>query len=267
MNKYHALLAFAVSAFASPFAAMAAEPAAMTVDDIGACMRGNVVDRGSLRDFDIAATDREGKVNSLKVKLFWKPTRDDAEARMTLQVAEPESYAGTSYLVVSGAEAEQIYMYLPALNRVQSVTGGDMTQTLWGTDFTFADVKQVQGVLLDGQTTREADATVFDRPAYVLNTTTVPEQSGYNHVMTYVDQESCTLLKTELFVDGATPAKVLEADISTLLEVDPYWLMLGYTMTDLNNGTHTDLKLSDVYLLERLPESLFTPEGFYAVQE
>jgi hypothetical protein len=266
MNKQ--VLAISISVMASiPFAVHAAEPATMTVDDISTCMRGNIVDRGSLRDFDIMATDREGKTNSVKVKLFWKPTRDDAEARMTLQVAEPESYAGTSYLVVSGAEEEQIYMYLPALNRVQAVTGGDMTQTLWGTDFTFADVKQVQGVLLDGDTTRDADGTVFDRPAYVLTTITTLEQSGYNRVVTYVDQESCTLMKTELFTDGATPAKVLEADISSLLEVEPYWLMLGYTMTDLNNGTHTDLKLSDVFLLERLPESLFTPEGFNVVQE
>lgn len=255
------------SAVAVPLSTLAAEPASMSVEDISACMRGNIVDRGSLRDFEITAFDREGKSTALKVKLFWKPTKDGSDERMTLQVAEPETFAGTSYLVVANPDNQEVYMYLPALKRTQSVTGGDVTQTLWGTDFTFADVKQVQGVLLDGETTRLADVTVFDRKAYLLDTVTNPEQSGYSHVKTYVDQTSCTLLKTELFSGDDTPVKVLEADISTLLEVTPYWLMLGYKMSDTSKGTHTDLKLSDIYLKENLPESLFTPEGFFNIQE
>lgn len=249
-----------------PFVVSAAEPASMSIDAISACMSANIVDRGSLRDFEINAVDREGKSTSLKVKVFWKPTKE-ADERMTLQVVAPDSFAGTSYLVVNSEQAQQVYMYLPALDRVQSVTGGDATQTLWGTDFTFADVKQVQGVLLDGETKRLADATVSERAAYVLDTVTDEAQTGYSHVKSYVDQTSCTLLKTELFAGGETPAKVLEADLTTLLQVEPYWLMLGYTMRDLNSGTHTDLKLSDVFLLERLPESLFTPEGFHTPQE
>ena len=241
----------------------AADPAVMSVPDIATCMRANVVDRGSLRDFQITATDREGKTNTVKVKLFWKPAKDSPDERMTLQVIEPESLAGTAYLLVANSETELIYLYLPAIQRVQPVVGSEMSQKLWGSDFSFADVKQVQGLLLDGEAQRLADGVVTERPVYVVETKTDMEQTGYRMVRTYVDQESCSMLKTELFSDGDAPHKVLEADISTLMQVEPYWLILGYRMTDQRAGTHTDLKLSDVYLLERLPEALFTPDGFY----
>lgn len=247
--------------------AQAADPAGMTVADISACMRANVWERGSLRDFQIAATDREGKTNTIKSKVFWKPAKDSSDERVTLQVIEPETLAGTSYLLVSDGQVDTLYLYLPALQRVQPVASNEMSQKLWGSDFTLADVKQVQGLLLDGEAKRITDAVVADRPAYLIETTTNMEQTGYRKVMTYVDQESCTLSKTELFSDGDTPHKVLEADFSTLLEVEPYWMMLGYRMTDHRSGTHTDLKLSDIYILEKLPETLFTPDGFYTLQE
>lgn len=121
------------------------DPAKMSIADISACMRANVVDRGSMRDFEIESTDREGKANSFKAKLFWKPVGEDDETRMTLQV--------------------------------------------------------------------------------------------------------------------------LEANLSTLLEVEPRWLILGDRMQNLDAGTRTDLELSDLFLLESLPSSLFTPEAFSERQE
>jgi hypothetical protein len=243
------------------------DPATMSVADISECMQTNIVDRGSLRDFDLTSTDREGKTRTLKMKVFWKPAKDGGAERMTLQVLEPADYARSAYLVVSKPEADDVYLYLPALSRVQRVTGDDLAQPLWGTDFTYTEVKQVQGMLQDGDSKRTEDRTVFNRPVFVIDTTTDFEQTGYTMVRTFVDQQSCTILKTELFGISNSLVKVLDADLNTLLEVPPYWLMLGYTMKDLRAGTHTDLKLSDVFLLERLPEALFTPEGFYLPHE
>ncbi|MCP5146256.1 MAG: outer membrane lipoprotein-sorting protein [Gammaproteobacteria bacterium] len=262
----HATLMLGLTAGATT--AFAADVANMTVNDIAQCMRQNVVERGSLRDFQVNAFDAEGKSNNLKVKVFWKPAKTSDESRMTLQVLEPDTYAGTAYLLASDGQSEQINLYLPALKRVQPVVGSEMTQKLWGSDFTFADVKQVQGLLVDGNAKRLADAAVSGRPTYLVETATDKSQTGYSMVRSYIDQQSCTMLKAELFADGTTPTKVLTGDLNRLVEVEPYWVMLGYTMNDLKAGTHTDLVLSDVYLLERgLPESLFTPEGFYQPYE
>lgn len=245
---------------------LAADPSNMSIDDISACMRTNVFNRGSLRDFQITAVDREGKSKSLKMKVFWKPGKTTNNTRITLQVIEPDSLKGTAYLLEDTAEGEQLHLYLPAIRRVKSITGSEMTQKLWGSDFTSADIKQVQGLLLEGDIKRLGDTEIDGRPAYLLETKTNKKQTGYRMVRSYVDQQSCLLLKTELFSEGFSPHKVLQADISTMLEIDPWWLILGYRMTDNRAGTYTDLALSDIFIQERLPESLFTQEGFYKNQ-
>ena len=83
----------------------------------------------------------------------------------------------------------------------------------------------------------------------------------------YIDQQSCLLLKTELFGADDSLQKVLTADVSTLLKIDPWWLIQSYRMSDQQAGTRTDLWLSDIFINERLPEALFTQQGFYIEQE
>jgi outer membrane lipoprotein-sorting protein len=243
--------------------APAARPAAkqMTVDDIGACMRRNAVDRGSLRRLDVTVTNRDGKTRSLKMKLYW--TKVERDERMTLQVTAPPDVAGSSYLVRSGGAGDEVYVYLPALDRVQRVAGAEASRPLWGTDFTYAEIQQIQGLFQEGDTKRVEDTTVFGRPAFMLETDTDAERTGYDAVRSYVDQESCTLLKSELVGTDGKELKVLEADLRTLVEVDPWWLILGYVMRDTLRGSQTRLELSDVVLRESLPEKLFSPEEFY----
>jgi len=244
--------------------AQAKDITSRSIDDIRACMKVNVYDRGSLRNFQIKAVDTEGKSNTVKVKVFWKPGKNNNETRITLQVIQPETLAGTAYLLTKSTDMEeQLYLYLSAIRRVKSVVGSQMTQKLFGSDFTFADIKQVQGIILDGHVRRLADQQISGRPVYVLETETNKKQTGYRKVRSYVDHQSCVLFKTELFSEGDTPHKVMEADVSTLLEIDPWWLILSYKMTDHLAGIYTDLALSEYYIHERLPESLFTPEGFY----
>lgn len=240
------------------------DPAKMGIADITACMRANVVDRGSLREIELRSFDREGNAQKLRMKLFWKPAKDGAVPRTVLRVVEPADVAGAAFLAISKPGGDEIYLYMPALDRVQRVTE-NQDQSLFGTDFTYADVEQIQALAESGKTRRLADEKVFDRAAFVLDVATDTPTSAYTRIKSYVDQATCTLLKSEFFAASSEPKKVLEADISKLLSVEPWWLMLGYTMENRRTGTKTELSLSDVYLLERLPEALFDPASFYRV--
>jgi hypothetical protein len=237
---------------------------AMSVDDITACMRANIVDRGSLRDIEMRSTDREGKTRTLRMKLFWKPERDVTTMRTTLRVVEPTLYAGSAYLILTKPEGDEVYLYMSTNSRVQRVSG-DQDGSLLGTDFTHSDVKHVQALLEKGAVKRMPDAKVADRAVFVLDTATDVSTTGYTRIVSYVDQATCTLLKSEFFTQDNGPQKILDADLSSLLQADKWWLMLGYTMRDLRSETRTELRLSDIYLLERLPEGLFDPETFYRV--
>jgi hypothetical protein len=239
-------------------------PESMTVADITTCMRANVVDRGSLREIEMVSVDREGNSRKLRMKLFWKPAKDTGALRSVVRVTEPAAYAGGAYLAINKPEGDEVYLYLPALDRVQRIVG-DQDRSLFGTDFTHSDVEQFQAILAAGETKRLADATVADRTTFVLEVATNVDATGYTAIKSYVDQATCTLLKSEFFVSGPGPQKVLEADLSTLISAEPYWLILGYTMRDLGAGTRTNLSLSDVYLREQLPETMFDPATFYSV--
>ncbi len=255
------------SAWAQTPAAAPAEAALpkATVEDIRECMSDNFVDRGSLRDIGLKTTDREGKTSELKMRLFWKPSKEGA-ARLNLRVLEPEDLKGSSYLMVESAAGEELYYYLPASNKVQKLSGGDANRPLWGTDFSYGEIKQVQGLLQTGDTVRKADAAIGERPVFVLETATSGD-SGYQKVVSYIDRASCVLLKSEFVAKNGKPRKILEADVSTLMSVDTYWFVLGYTMKDLKQNTQTQLTLSDIYLLERKGEKLFNPETFWLTVE
>ena len=242
------------------------DPAKMMVDDIRACVRGNLVQRGSLRDLAVKATDAQGESHELKMKLFWKPAKDGA-ARMNLRVLEPKDLHGSSYLLLEREKGEDVYFFLPANQTVLKVTGNEMARPLWGTDFSYSEIKQVQGLLLGGATKRLADGAVAGRPAFVLETATKAEATGYRKVVSYIDMAGCTLLKSEFFAKGDKPRKVLEADPSTITHVDTYWLVLGYSMRNLVEGSHTEITLSDLFLLENKAERLFDPERFYQSDE
>lgn len=244
-------------------AAQAAGTAAatMTVQDVRACMAKNLVSRGALRDLALGVYDKEGKVRDLRLRLFWKPSKTGG-MRVNLRLLEPPAMAGSAYLLLQQGMAEEVYFALPGADHALRVTGQNMSEPLWGTDFSYGEIKQVLGLLVLGDTQRLPDAKVGDRAAYVLSTETKLEDTGYRKVESYVDQASCVLVKSEFFAKGESPRKVLDADVSTLIQADKYWTVLGYTMSDLTRGTHTQLTLTDLSFDERMSEKLFDPKRF-----
>ena len=258
-----AVLALTLSGASAEEPAAKPRPAPNSVKDIRACMSDNLVKRGALRDLQLGIFDSEGKVRDLTMKLYWKPSKTKG-SRVHLRILKPEVMLGSSYLMLQEGRNEEVYFYLPGADRALRITGQNMSEPLWGTDFSYGEIKQVLGLLVTGQTKRLDDADIQGRSAYVLETNTSIEETGYRTVMNYVDKASCVLLKSEFFAKGEKPRKVLEGDLTTLLQADRYWTMLGYKMSDLQRGTYTTLMLSDLSIDERLSEKLFSPAEFYA---
>ena len=262
-HKY--LLGAAALVLSTAVAAQSADKpkaAPESVKDIRACMSDNLVKRGALRDLQLGIYDREGKVRDLAMKLYWKPSKSNG-SRVHLRIVKPELMLGSSYLMLQEGPQEEVYFYLPGADRALRITGQNMSEPLWGTDFSYGEIKQVLGLLVTGDTKRIEDASVQGRIAFVLETQTSMKETGYRQVVNYVDKASCVLLKSEFIATGDKPKKVLEGDLTTLLQADRYWTMLGYKMTDLSRGTYTTLALSDLSIDERLSEKLFNPAEFF----
>jgi hypothetical protein len=242
--------------------ATAPATAGKSAKDIRNCMSDNLIRRAALRDLTLGVYDKEGKIRDLKLKLYWKPSATGG-TRVLLRLVEPVAMAGSSYLLIQEGANEEVYFALPGADRALRITGQNMSEPLWGTDFSYGEIKQVMGLLVAGDTQKVADASAGGRSAYVLETATKVEETGYRKVVNYVDQASCVLTKSEFVVSGDKPRKVLDGDVSTLLQADKYWTLLGYTMRDLLRGTYTTLTLSDLTVDERLAEKLFNPKEFF----
>ncbi|HUR39652.1 MAG TPA: outer membrane lipoprotein-sorting protein [Verrucomicrobiae bacterium] len=239
----------------------AKDTGSQTVKSIRSCMAKNLVSRGALRDLSLDVFDKEGKIRSLRMRLFWKPSKGGGQ-RVNLRLVEPSAMAGSSYLLVQEGLGEEVYFYLPGADRALRITGQNMSEPLWGTDFSYGEIKQVLGILVVGDTTRLPDSAISDRPMYVLETATKADETGYRKVISHIDQKTCVLMRSEFYA-REQPRKVLDADPASLLQADKYWTALSYTMTDVQRNTHTQLSLSDLSFDERMSEKLFDPQKFF----
>lgn len=233
-----------------------------TVGDIQACMDRNLADRAALRDLSVTVHGRDAKSHALRMKLYWKPG-PKKETRLHIKLKEPAAIRGSSYLMLQSGAQEEVYFWLPSASNALRITGQNTAEPLWGTDFSYGEIKQVLGLMVGGDTLRQADGSIGGRKTYVLETRTRLEDSGYSRVVSQVDQASCTLLRSEFFAKDATPRKRLEAKLESLIQADKYWAILDYTMHDLRAGSRTELSLSDFTLEERLPDRLFEPKRFF----
>lgn len=254
--------ASAVSAAAKPKAAPAAAPA-KTAQEIAQCMADNAEARSGLRDVAIAVFDKDGPSRKLRVRLFWKPTPAGG-TRLNLRMLEPPDLAGSSYLLLVENGQEEVHFYLPSAKTAKRITGQDMTAPLWGSDFSYGEIKQVMGLLASGETRSVGETKVLGRKAWKLETATSKVESGYQKVRSYVDQSNCVLLKAEFLDEDNKSKKVMVGDVGTLTKNDKYSAILRYTMSNLVKGTHTQLTMTDLLVDNNVWDRLFSPTEFYA---
>ncbi|HXG28803.1 MAG TPA: outer membrane lipoprotein-sorting protein [Nevskiales bacterium] len=232
-------------------------------EDIRACVRQNYPARSSTQAFVLASIGRDGTERSLQATAYWK-RGSDGRAKVMLQVDKPDDLRGSSYLLLEKPTRDDLFMYLPAVNRVKRIQGSQMSDSLWGTDFSYEDVKQLQGIFDAGTLTREADADVAGKKLYVLAFTPAKvEESAYKRIVSRIDPATCVALQTDFFQTGDTPRKRLTIDPKEVRPLGTRWMPHLYEMQDLHNQTRTVLRIDKVSADVELPERLFNPQTFY----
>lgn len=251
---------------AALLAASAAAPSASaapleTLDEIRACMRANLPERTSLQRVVLKARDRSGGERVLEARLHWKRFRRDLP-RVRIRVDAPPDMRGAAYLLI-GQERDResdMYVYLPAAQRVRRIAAASVSDQLWGTDFSYDDMRQLQWVGAEGAQRRLEDRELAGRPTYVLELDLPPEEgSAYRRIVVFVDRETCVGLRMEFYEREDEPRKVLLADPESLVQVDGRWLARKLEMTDVRDGTTSWLSLVEVKNDVDIPDRLFNP--------
>ncbi|MGQ0586276.1 MAG: outer membrane lipoprotein-sorting protein [Gammaproteobacteria bacterium] len=246
-----------------PPGADAADPATPPgLDAITGCMRANIPQNVRIQAVTITAWDRVGGQRTMKGKVF--ATREDGLARVMMRIESPSDLAGAAYLVRESDKGDEMYLYLPAVQKVRRITGQALDGQLWGTDLSYNDVKQMQSAYDGAGVTLEADVPDYeDRAVHALSfKPAVEEGSRYSVVRTLVDKKTCVALKLEL-TEPAGLRKVLTVQPADLKQSDERWYASKAEIRDVKNGTRTRLVITGVKADDKLAGRYFSPHSFH----
>ena len=242
-----------------PLAAAAADPA---LDEVTRCMRANIPETVRIQTVAITSWDRAGGERTLKGKLFG--TREKDRARVMMRIESPNDLAGAAYLVREAEKADDMFLYLPAVQKVRRLTGQALDGQLWGTDLSYNDVKQLQNAFSGSEVTLEPAAPDYEnRAVHSLAFTPRPDEAlRYRTIRTLVDKKTCVALKVE-FHEPAGPRKLMTVQPSDLKLQDGRWYAAKAEIRDLKNGTRTRITVTGVSGGGKLAGRYFSPQSFY----
>ena len=235
-----------------------ADPA---LDKILDCMRGNIPPTVRIQTVEVTAYDRTGGERTLKGRLFG--IKEDGKARIMLHIDAPVDLAGASYLVRESTPSDEMYLYLPSVNRVRRITGAAIDGQLWGTDLSYNDFKQIQNAFSGADVAREPDTKIGDRPVYVVSfKPSKADGSRFDKIRAQVDQKTCVALTVEFF-DPAGVRKTVTVDPKNVQQSGPRWYASEIDVKDPKNLTHTRVKVTGVLAADKLASRYFNPQTFY----
>jgi hypothetical protein len=245
--------------------ALAAAPAVRAAEDavvageVETCLRRNMPKRSSVQTVQFDTRDRLGSTRRIEGKIFWRRGDDAAHSKTLVRVEAPPELRGSSYLLIEKPGTLDIFVYLPEYQKVRRITAHALAGSLFGTDFSYEDMMRLRHVFEQQHGERLPDATVGERPAYVLQVVPAPEVgSSYERVRAWIDRASCVPLRMEFVAKGGALAKELVTDAATLAQRGELWLASGFLLRDLHEQTETQLRLGEIEVDVDLPDRLFS---------
>jgi hypothetical protein len=244
-----------------PAVAGAADAAA---DKLLECMRANIPDVLRVQEFELNAVDRTGGERLLRGRVY--AMRENELMRAMIKIKAPPDLNNAAYLVREGKERDDMFVFLPALNRVRRIMGGSADSPLFGTDLSYNDVKQVQNSFSGGSVRLEQPEAIEGRPVQVLALTPrAGTDTHYTLIRGWIDQKACVPLKID-FYEGANVRKRLSAPAAAIKQWGSNWYVSEARMDDLQAKTHTTIRITGFSKPDKLSERYFNSASFYTAE-
>lgn len=177
--------------------------------------------------------------------------------RILTVLEEPADVKGVAVLVEERKDKDtnEQWVYLPPIRRVRKIVGFGAFESFLGTDFTYQDLGFVE---LNHRTfTLLGEESLAGTPSYKLQE--VPQHNFYySRIVSLIAKGSLLPLRREYY-DVANNLWKTETfqDVQTVSAIAT---PLHVRMEDVQTGTSTELKMSELRYDVELPDSLFKPE-------
>ena len=238
--------------------ALAAPSAAVldTKEAVEGCIESNRPD-ASVQSVTIEAVDTAGQSRIHEAKIYQQKFPDGTRA--LIRLSSPPDLRNSALLLIEKGDRSDMFMYLPELGKVRRVSKYSVNGSMFGTDLTYEDFERLQGLAEDAESALLPPTVRDDRAVYVIEARPARgAESEYTRTLSYVDQETCVPVRTEFFGKDDELVKVLVSPREELRKTGEGWVPFRTRMDDLEEGTHTELRVGAVEVEESIPRKFFS---------
>lgn len=175
--------------------------------------------------------------------------------KQLIKFTAPADIRGSGFLSIETASgASESMIYLPALDRVRRIAGGQQQEAFFGSDFSYEDVTALGGDF--GEDYAFELLETREGPLYVVEAT--PKEGAdtpYDRLVLEVTEETLVPTRVE-FYRNAELFKVMT--LSETSEVAGYTLPSQIRMETVASGSFTTIEQSDWTVDEEIPDDVFS---------
>ncbi|MDE0155924.1 MAG: outer membrane lipoprotein-sorting protein [Gammaproteobacteria bacterium] len=177
---------------------------------------------------------------------------------------EPRDVEGTAFLIhAHKVEADDQWLYLPALKRVKRISSANRSGSFMGSEFSYEDMGAQE---LEKYTYRYLrDEACGELTCTVIERVPTDRKSGYSRQVVWQDRDELRTWKVEYYDRKDAHLKTLTMD-GYAQYLDSYWYAGEMTMINHLTGKSTDLNWSDYQFRTDLNARDFTQTGLKRVR-
>ena len=206
--------------------------------------------------------NKQGKESRRQLRVKVLEVADDGNKTLFV-FDEPRDVKGTAFLVhAHKEEADDQWLYLPALKRVKRISSSNRSGSFMGSEFSYEDLGAQEVEKFTYRYLRDEPCGAFTCTV----TEQVPtEKSGYRRQVVWRDKEELRLWKVEYFDRKDSHLKTLTLDRYEA-HLDRYWRAAEMTMVNHLTGKSTIMHWSDYRFGTDLNERDFSKTGLKRVR-
>jgi Outer membrane lipoprotein-sorting protein len=225
-------------------------PLAAAQNDIAAvrdCLKRNVPKKSSVQTVHFTSFDRIGGSREFRGKIL-ATTMDDGTRRAKLCISQPPEMRGSEVLSIEvKGEPPQNFLYTTEFRKAKRVSGDGAGGSVFGTDFTYEDLQRFMQLNRPESTERMPDGALEGRGVYVVQSKpSDPNGSAYSKILSYVDKDTCIVLKSESFEGAERLRKVLTAKPEPMYSENGVHAPAEVEMKDVRDQTRTIVAVEDL---------------------
>lgn len=208
----------------------------------------------SVATMQMLLKNAQGESSSRLMRLKSLEVQDDGDKGLTI-FDEPRDVKGTAFLNHSHTtEADDQWLYLPALKRVKRISSRNKSGPFMGSEFAYEDLSSFE--LEKYQFNYIKDENLNGTQSFVLEQIPTDKNSGYTKQIVWLDQAHYRPIKVEFYDRKGDLLKTLEFS-DYKLYLDRYWRAHKMAMRNHQTGKSTLLTTSDLAFQTGLKENDF----------